>query len=316
MQCTFSDCVSNEIAQRTVRTNFSGNAMQLRYSNQRSNWWYFGNHVEISDGFRADFGFIDEVDIKKSVIGGGRLWNNSKNSWWTNFRISGDSDITYNSAGAQLEQENEIQLRLSLRKQSNLALSFFERDKVGNRHNASVLTIKNNVTTFKERQVSLFANSNPIDNLYIEAGYSIGDRIDYSNNRLGELQVVRSEIKWNLSRKAFFSAEYRHSNFTVNKKKLFDAQVWDSRITYNFSNKSLVRLIRSQTSINRNVNNYIYDNVEPVYKNYATQLIYSYKINPQSLLFVGYSDGGYSPENYIEAIKQGHTFFMKISYLI
>ena len=314
LNCSFSNCIANELSIRAAKENISDNAYRLQYSNERTNWWYFAAHYDIGSDFRADLGFIDRVDINKTVAGGGLFWNSDGNTWWTGFRISGDSDITYNNNKEQLEQENEIQFRLSLIKRTNISLSFFERDKIGNRHNSSILDIKNNSTVFNENNVELFINSVPANGLYLEFAASSGNRIDFTNNRLGKRQIARAEIKWNFTKKAFVGAQYIDRNFTVANSKLFDAYIADIRLTYNFSNKSLIRLASSDVNIRRNTKNYIYDNVDPVSISNSTQLVYSYKINSYSVFFFGYSDNGYSPDGFAESFQEGRSVFSKISY--
>ena len=49
-------------------------------------------------------------------------------------------------------------------------------------------------------------------------------------------------------------------------------------------------------------------------KNLSTQLIYSYKLNPQTVFFLGYSDNSYQDDDLTNLERNERTFFTKISY--
>jgi hypothetical protein len=46
-----------------------------------------------------------------------------------------------------------------------------------------------------------------------------------------------------------------------------------------------------------------------------TQLLFSYKINPQTVLFLGYTDSGIGTAN-IDLTRASRTFFLKIGYAL
>jgi len=317
LDCTVAECNSSEVAIRLSQRNFEGSAYTLEYNNETTDRWLYINHRSLDAGFRADLGFIQTIDYQKSVIGGGRLWNAPNDQWWINFRISGDTDITYNQNNELIEQENEISFRINLLRQSGISLNLFERDRVGRRNDASILTIEGNVPTFNENQWSIFANSRPVLGLYAEISFGQGKRIDYSNNRLGDLNFYRTEIRWNLNRKTLLSTEYRYSQFDISNHLLYRTRITDIRLTYNFTNNSLIRVIRSQTKIEHNPDQYLYDSVSPYDFSYNTQVIYSYKLSPFSSLFVGYYDNGLTPDNMSrQTLQESNTLFVKFSYAI
>ena len=48
----------------------------------------------------------------------------------------------------------------------------------------------------------------------------------------------------------------------------------------------------------------------------TTQLLYSYKINPQTLFFIGYSDTGYQNDALSKMYQTNRTVFTKFSYAL
>jgi hypothetical protein len=68
------------------------------------------------------------------------------------------------------------------------------------------------------------------------------------------------------------------------------------------------------SDINRNPdNNPFYESSEKN-NSLSTQLIYAYKINPQTVFFLGYSDNSYQDDDLSNLKQEQRTFFTKISY--
>ena len=51
----------------------------------------------------------------------------------------------------------------------------------------------------------------------------------------------------------------------------------------------------------------------PEFKRFFTQLLFSYKINPRTVLFLGYTDNYFDGHEY-GMTKKDYTFFAKIGY--
>jgi len=47
---------------------------------------------------------------------------------------------------------------------------------------------------------------------------------------------------------------------------------------------------------------------------FSTQLLYSYKVNPQTLLYLGYSDGGFQSAESNRLERDQRSLFAKFSY--
>jgi hypothetical protein len=73
-----------------------------------------------------------------------------------------------------------------------------------------------------------------------------------------------------------------------------------------------VRAILQYYDYRYNVSNYLAP-VEPESKQFFTQLLFSYKINPRTVLFLGYSDNHFGAREY-SISRRDYTFFAKIGY--
>jgi len=94
--------------------------------------------------------------------------------------------------------------------------------------------------------------------------------------------------------------------------KLFEANLSQLRLIYNFNVRTFVRGIFQWQDIERNPDLYTFE-VEPTTETLFTQLLFSYKLNARTVLFAGYSDNHLGVEN-VDLTQTNRTFFFKIGY--
>ena len=92
-----------------------------------------------------------------------------------------------------------------------------------------------------------------------------------------------------------------------------DASVIDARLTWQFNRRSFLRVTLQQQDVERNVDLYL-DEVNARSKDMGRQLLYSYKVNPQTVFFLGYSDQHIDDDNLNSLTVTDRTVFAKIGY--
>ena len=142
---------------------------------------------------------------------------------------------------------------------------------------------------------------------------SKGNRVDLANNRLGDLYFARPVINVNLGKHFEVRLRHTYEKMKADGAEVYTANLSDIRLTYQFNINSYLRLAIINTDISRNQSNYS-DDVDATYKSISTQLLYSYKLNPQTVFFAGYSDHGYQDDDLSKITKDEKTVFMKFSY--
>ena len=114
------------------------------------------------------------------------------------------------------------------------------------------------------------------------------------------------------------SINYNYSHLDVDDGRLFTAHQSDIRLSYQFSMRSKLKLVVQYTDIARDVNLYTEEDPDDLPdaqdRFFSSQLIYSYKINPQTLFFLGYSDGGYQDDSLAQLTRDERSVFTKFSY--
>ncbi|WJG09769.1 DUF5916 domain-containing protein [Aliiglaciecola sp. LCG003] len=294
---------------------FNGQALRVNYRHNERNWNFRADHYRNGKDFRADLGFERNVDRNTSVIGGAYRWF-SEHSWWNRIEVWGDWDIAHNDDGELLEKEAEIYTSIRGKWQSYLELGVQSRDKVGVRQQAESLRVDNNATLFHEDQASLYFDIRPSPSVYFGVYTRYGDNIDYDNNRLGKQININPKMNLSLGKHLQLNIRHTYRQLKVNDANLFTANLTDARLTYQFDPRQYIRLIVVHSDIKRNLDNYIIatDDYLKRSKVLSTQLLYSYKINPLTKFFVGYTDSGFQDDDVSIHRLSEQSIFMKFSY--
>jgi hypothetical protein len=100
---------------------------------------------------------------------------------------------------------------------------------------------------------------------------------------------------------------------TQDGAEVFDADVLDARVTWQFDLRSFLRLTYQESDIRRNPESYV-DDVDTLSRNAGRQLLYSWKMNPQTAFFIGYADTYVDDNEPGTLAPSDRRWFLKISY--
>jgi hypothetical protein len=281
---------------------FSGNAAQAEYNYDSRNWFAYARYEMFEEGFRADSGFITRVDYSQQTVGLGHTWHGEDADWWTRMRVTGDYDISHDDNGRLLEKEIEAYFSVNGPLQSYVQVGGLTRDVLFD----DVL--------FHEDKISLYTEFKPIGGLYLGIWLRAGDQIDFANTQLGDQVALRPRITWNINQ--HLMARLNSSLVTLDSKEgpnIFDAKVHDLRLTWQFNVRSFVRITVQHQDIKRNQDMYI-DQVDARSRDIGREVLYSYKLNPQTVFFLGYSDRHIEDDEINSLTSTDRTVFMKIGY--
>jgi len=319
--CKIGNCAYNEQAKRTnIQDDFSDQAYRLDYEYETKYWNINLNHQKIDNLFRADLGFMTKADYQKNEIDVVRLFYGDKDDFWSESTLYSSWDNTKNENGEFIERSFTSGFELIGPKLSYIDISLTQAKKTGLRHNDSILNITNNTSLFDELIVNLYAEFQPSNRLYAAIGYDFGDKIDYNNNRLGSFDEVYIEFISNLTDHLNVTLTHTYSELTAKPQvatsndNVYTANLTNLRIAYQFDVQSYLRLNVEYIDVQYNINNNPLLSINKVNKDLSTQLIYSYKLNPQTVFFLGYSDISFQNDRLSSIQRSEKTFFTKISY--
>jgi hypothetical protein len=287
-----------------------GDAWRLEYRYGSRNWFAQINHQDLDPTFRADSGFIGRVDLVQDGFEFNRTFYADAGAWYTDWRL-GMQGGRAETAGGQLINRN-IQPFISFQG----PWQSFARLGIGNRKEYwDNLTDISDGVTYDMKSVFIFGQFRPRSGLNINMQVNRGEQIDYTNSRLADQRRYQPQIDWNATRHLLVRLRYTSDHLsTKGGATIFDAKLTDLRLTWQFNVRSFVRLTLQDQDIERNVAVYANAATDAITESLATQLLYSYKLNPQTVLFAGYSDNQLDDNLTGNLEMTGRTLFFKLSY--
>ncbi|QYK02724.1 carbohydrate binding family 9 domain-containing protein [Shewanella psychrotolerans] len=314
INCDLGHCGINERVLRTqIDDKLNDSYYKIKYEHKRRNWYAFGQYESVGDEFRADLGFIDKVDMTKAVIGGGYNWypNSSLLSYVS---LRGDWDNTHNQAGELLERETEAMIEMEGAMQSYTAFGYVQRDRVGPRHNGASLAIDDNTQLFNEQMGWFYSNITPLSALKLELDINYGDAIDFANDRLGTELMLNPGLVWKLTDSLSLDLSHIYRTLDIEDNELFSANLTDIRLNWYMTINQFIRISSIYTNIQRDPSMYLYSTPQAQYAELGNEVLYGYKLNPQSVFYLGYSDGMRRNDEIDSLTRDEQTYFMKVSY--
>ncbi|MBQ4835976.1 carbohydrate binding family 9 domain-containing protein [Pseudoalteromonas luteoviolacea] len=315
--CDDDPIESCEIDESVLRVQNHGDQQGLgyyaSYEHNRKHWRAFGSYRNYDAALRADLGFISQVDFNKFITGFEYRWYGDESNWWNRANWYSDWDISHNEDGELLEKEVQSNFKVQGPLQSIVQVGFDHRKRTGQRHDETLLEIDGNTDMFTENFQWMYLEMKPRAGVFAGLRLNTGNKLDIANNRLGQRYIVKPTLNFNLGRHFEVKLRHTYERLEHDGENVYTANLSDARFTYQFGINSYVRLALINLDIERNQHKYI-DDVDSRYKKLSTQLLYAYKLNPETVLFVGYSDSGYQDDDLSDITKDNKTFFAKFSY--
>ena len=174
--------------------SFSNHAFKFNF-NHNSEYWYVDlDHQSIGVNFRADLGFMPKVDIKTDKIFVQKTFYSEQGSQWQEFGVAGEWQIIHNMNNELIERVLIASFSIDGPMQSYYELSLVHGEKVCIRYDDSIADIDNNTSSFNEDQLALYASIKPNTRTALSLELTIGDKIDYTNDRLGDLLQIEGNF--------------------------------------------------------------------------------------------------------------------------
>ena len=296
----YPDAVAIEFEQPL--DTFSGEGSLLGYNYGSRNWFGGVNYENYSSGFRADSGFVSQVGGEGYRARFGRLWHGTDKNWWNRIRASVHADRKIAEDGRELEEEKTVRLVFGGVLQTWFQFAYEESTELWEG------------VDYDQKEGRVYFEITPTRGVYLSMLGTYGDKIDYSNNQLGKATRIEPFVIWNITQKLLLRLKGVSSKLdTPDGDMIFDATVLDARLTWQFSLRSFLRLTVQNTDVKRNQAEYI-EEIDEQSQDLGLQLLYSYKINPQTVFFLGYSDQYLDDDSVDDLTVTDRTWFMKVGY--
>ena len=142
-----------------------------------------------------------------------------------------------------------------------------------------------------------------------------GDQVDFANTRLAFERRLQPNVEWNINQHLLVRLQHTKSTLTAKTgQRIYQANLSDLRVTWQFNVRSFVRFTTQREDVERNLVMYTDPTTQAHSLTLGAQLLYAYKLNPQTVLYVGAASNGLADDRMIDVMRTNNTVFAKISY--
>ncbi len=284
----------------------SGHAALLTWNGGAGAWDFSLDGQDISSGFRADNGFVTRVGFRQGIGEIGRGFGLGDH-FFSRLRLFGAGQYTegenselltrITKAGAGFGGQRATRMRIWVQS---------EDERVG----TEVLSQTQGRLSLHTAPSRLFAN--------LDFSAYAGSAIDYDNVREGNgagaalAAILRSqkhlEVKINAERNVLDVDRPGGGS-----GRLFTADLARARVTWTFTPRLALRLIGQLEQTRRDPSLYV-DPVEAKSSDFTSSIVLGYKLNWQSVVFLGYGDGRTYLAETGQREPESRQIFFKVSY--
>jgi Domain of unknown function (DUF5916) len=304
--------VSDTTTPNRPEVNPSWTGGSLRSAAGQINWNHNTEHYdagagykEFGSGFRADNGFVPQVGYREQFAETG--WSFRPKGFFSRVRpfVNIDNQVERDGGGV-IDRTIRSGANMDMRWNGFMIAQFsHERIRAGSQ-------------TFPRHQLQFYQRISPTRHLMqIGVDGNFGSDVDFENarpGRGGSLNIYAAiKATDHLMVETIANTTWLHVDDAAGvSQPLFTARVQRVKSTYTFTARSFVRVIGQYQSTDRDPALY----VQPVAAedgHFSGAALFAYKINWQSVMFVGYGDDRDLTDQR-RLVRSGHQVFVKVSY--
>src|SRR3954470_8696487 len=261
---------------------------------------------DVGDGFRAEAGFVPQVGYREASAGAG--WTFRPTGFASKLRTFVNVDRQVDRAGALIGRDVQPGVEMNTRWNGFMQFRYIDDD---------IRTVNGLIGRKQFGYSAQFSPSRLLS--VVSVSGTTGQEIDFANARPGTGTTLNASAMLNPTNHLNLMLTQDQSWVNVDdaagvSRQLFVARVSRVRGTYTFTSRLFVRATAQYVSTDRDPRLFTFT-VPPKSGTVSGQVLLSYKLNWQSVLFVGYGDDRMlSTQERFEKVDR--QFFVKLSYAI
>jgi hypothetical protein len=280
--------------------SFGDLAYRARLQHESRDLYWTLRYEDVGDDFRADLGFMPQVGYRQYGVGGQRSWWGDHGEWYTRVFLGASWGREENQRGGLLYDGAE------------LWTGFYGPLQSWVRYEVSVRSRGYEGVEFDETTHHLRFQIRPSGAFDFDLVLRYADDIDYEHVRPGTELRFNPWMTLRLGRHLKLFASHELERLDVAGGRLYEVALSELRAVYQFSTRTFVRAILQYEDLKRDPA--LYDRpVSSHREKLFTQLLFSYTINPKTVLFAGYSDN-YLGAGAVDLTQLDRTVFLKLGY--
>jgi hypothetical protein len=290
---------------RVPSGSFDGLGYRASYNHTTRDWQWSLSQNNLDPEFRADYGFIPQVDIRDTEGTLRRTVWGKPGDWYSQLQLFMAAGEIRNHLGETTRRRGDVVLVYQGPLQSDVELGF--RPNV--------------IETFRGKRYNDFrqdltASIRPSGNLGLGLYVRHGDIIDLANARQVQFLLFEPSMSFQVGRHISGSLDYTHQTFDFKGDRYLTAQVGQATLRYHLTLRAFFRAIVQYRDVQRDLTSFNHPELfAGKEKNLLGQFLFSYKLNPQTVLLVGYSDLSQELDQ-IDLRSADRAYFLKIGYAL
>jgi hypothetical protein len=295
--------------------SLTGRAATAQWNHSTTHLDWAASYRDVSSGFRADTGFVPQVGYRELFATTG--WTVRPTNVLSRVRTSFDIERQVDVDGALLGREIEADLSV------DTALNGYAEVSV-----ADERTRTPGGVVIDRRHLEYYVQFSPSQLLArVSLGGSLGEDIDFDNSRPARGPTINASATIrptnHLEVAVVSNTQWLRVDAAGRRNaRLFIARVSRVRGTYTFTSRLFARAIAQYVTTDRDPSLYLAA-VTPRSASLSGSLLLAYKLNWQSVMYVGYGDNRATVDEPVEAnplARAGRLapldrqFFVKLSY--
>jgi hypothetical protein len=279
--------------------------LSVSYQHESRGWEGWAGYSDLGRGFRADLGFIPRVDTRQAEAGAQKIWWGKPGAPINLVRAGGMYERVEDHNGLLTDEAIEATFYAQGPYQSWLELEAARQKEYYDG------------TTFDKWTFHGFYNIRPTGDFTCSIGTRIGDQVDYEsppgNPRLGRVLRVFPGLTYD-RRHLRLQLDHTLEMFDLPEGRLYRANLTQLRLAYHVTVRAFFRAILQYQALRSTPELYPDPSAVPEQsRTLSSQLLFSYKVNPQTVIFAGYSERR-AGETGIVVTETNRTVFVKLGY--
>ena len=307
-QYLYSDTENPDLLQAapfSLDRSSRSHAATLTWDHQERHYDSKVRYNEYGDGFRADVGFVPQAGFREELAQGGlRFYPTGALNFVRGYAVADRFHLT---DGGDLGHDYFPGLFFLGSRNLGGQFEFHDNEiKVGGQ-----LLTQNFLTYFLQ-----FDPARRFPRVTLQG--RVGDLIDFDNGRVGSGTNISLEATVrpsdHLTLVGNAVREWLDLDRGPDRGRLYTAQIERLRVVYVFGARSFLRLISQYVTTDRDPALYTFP-VPARDGSFLGSLLYSYRLNWQTVLFVGYGDNGVVTDTH-DLLHTDRSIFLKVSYAL
>jgi hypothetical protein len=281
--------------------SFGGNSVYVDYVHQTRHW-IMNSVIQSNDaGFRTDTGFLPRVNYREAYAEGLRRWQRGAGTWFNTIDVGvrgwRGTDSSWNlseqTVAAFVNYSGPYQTQLQFNMPTDVVV--FESVR------------------YEYLRPNFFFGVKPNGNTNVQLSGRFGGGVDFANGRAATSVVqIEPEFEYRPVPRVSLSLQHNLDQLSVDGGRLYRANLTQGKVLFHLNVHTFVRAILQYTDISRNATLYSFP-IESRTRRMFSQYLFSYKFNPQTVLFLGYSDTAAGSAQ-VDLHRLDRTFFVKLGY--